>query len=232
MTPRSDAPRSALNLAGRVAQYFVDSKLTILIGLVALLAGLLAVLITPREENPRIVVPAANIIVSKPGASPAEVEQLIVKPLEAILQGLRGVEHTYGTAMDSLGVVNVQFYVGENKETALVRVYDRIMSNLDRMPPGTRMPLVKPLDVDDVPILTISLASNARDDRELRRIANDVLAHLRRIEEVSVSFVHGGRPRQIKVDLDLERMRRYNVTLLDIRRTSRRRTSTFLPARW
>src|SRR5581483_9805978 len=172
-----------------------------------------------REENPRIVVPAANIIVSKPGASPAEVEQLIVKPLEAILQGLRGVEHTYGTAMDSLGVVNVQFYVGENKETALVRVYDRIMSNLDRMPPGTRMPLVKPLDVDDVPILTISLASNARDDRELRRIANDVLAHLRRIEEVSVSFVHGGRPRQIKVDLDLERMRRYNVTLLDIRRT-------------
>src|SRR5581483_4637470 len=83
----------------------------------------------------------------------------------------------------------------------------------------TRMPLVKPLDVDDVPILTISLASNARDDRELRRIANDVLAHLRRIEEVSVSFVHGGRPRQIKVDLDLERMRRYNVTLLDIRRT-------------
>src|SRR5581483_7000496 len=161
MTPRSDAPRSALNLAGRVAQYFVDSKLTILIGLVALLAGLLAVLITPREENPRIVVPAANIIVSKPGASPAEVEQLIVKPLEAILQGLRGVEHTYGTAMDSLGVVNVQFYVGENKETALVRVYDRIMSNLDRMPPGTRMPLVKPLDVDDVPILTISLASTA-----------------------------------------------------------------------
>lgn len=219
MTPRSDAPRSALNLAGRIAQYFVDSKLTILIGLVALLAGLLAVLITPREENPRIVVPAANIIVSKPGASPAEVEQLIVKPLEAILQGLRGVEHTYGTAMDSLGVVNVQFYVGENKETALVRVYDRIMSNLDRMPPGTRMPLVKPLDVDDVPILTISLASNERDDRELRRIANDVLAHLRRIEEVSVSFVHGGRPRQIKVDLDLERMRRYNVTLLDIRRT-------------
>ena len=207
-----------LNVAGHIARYFIDSKLTILIALVALLAGVLAVLITPREENPRIVVPAANIIVAKPGASPAEVEQLIVKPLEAILQGLKGVEHTYGTAMDSLGVVSVQFYVGENKEAALVRLYDRIMSNLDRIPPGTRQPLVKPVDVDDVPILTISLASNRYDDRRLRRVANDVLEHLRRIEDVSVSFVQGGRPRQIKVDLDLERMQRYNVTLFDIRR--------------
>lgn len=211
-------PGDSLNIAGRVARYFIDSKLTILIALVALLAGVLAVLVTPREENPRIVVPAANVIVSKPGASPAEVEQLIVKPLEAILQGLKGVEHTYGTAMDSLGVVSVQFYVGEDKEDALVRLYDRIMSNLDRIPPGTRQPLVKPVDVDDVPILTISLASNRYDDRELRRIANDVLAQLRRIEDISVTFVHGGRPRQINVDLDLERMRRYNVTLLDIRR--------------
>lgn len=219
MTPPARRPEAnALNVAGRIAQYFVDSKLTILIALVALLAGVLAVVITPREENPRIVVPAANVIVSKPGASPAEVDQLIVKPLEAILQGLRGVEHTYGMAMDSLGVVSVQFYVGENKEDALVRLYDRIMSNLDRIPPGTRAPLVKPVDVDDVPILTISLASNRYDDRKLRHIANDVLAHLRRVEDVSVTFVHGGRPRQINVDLDLERMRRYNVSLLDIRR--------------
>lgn len=216
--PARRAEANALNVAGRIAQYFVDSKLTILIALLALLAGALAVVLTPREENPRIVVPAANVIVSKPGASPAEVDQLIVKPLEAILQGLRGVEHTYGMAMDSLGVVSVQFYVGENKEDALVRLYDRIMSNLDRIPPGTRAPLVKPVDVDDVPILTISLASNRYDDRKLRHIANDVLAHLRRVEDVSVTFVHGGRPRQINVDLDLERMRRYNVSLLDIRR--------------
>jgi multidrug efflux pump subunit AcrB len=219
----------ALNIAGRVARYFVDSKLTVLIALVALLAGLLAVLVTPREENPRIVVPAANIIVAKPGASPAEVEQLIVKPLEAILQGLQGVEHTYGTAIDSLGIVSVQFYVGENKEAALVRLYDRIMSNLDRIPPGTRQPLVKPVDVDDVPILTISLASNARDDRSLRRIANDVLEHLRRVEDVSVSFVLGGRPRQINVDLDLDRMRSYGVSLFDIRRALE---ATYPPARW
>ncbi|HJX16718.1 MAG TPA: efflux RND transporter permease subunit [Acidiferrobacterales bacterium] len=206
------------NIAGRVANYFVDSKLTILIILVALLTGGMAILSTPREENPQIVVPAANIIVSKPGASPEEIQQLIVKPLEAILQGLKGVEHTYGMAMDSMGVVSVQFAVGQNMEDSLVKLYDRIMSNIDRLPPGTRQPLVKPVDVDDVPILTISLSSASLDDRRLRAIANDALEHLRRVEGVSVTFIHGGRPRQISVLLDLDRMRRYSVTLLEIRR--------------
>jgi len=213
-----DPTASELNIAGRIAHYFVDSKLTILVIVVALLAGGMAILSTPREENPRIVVPAANIIVSKPGASPEEVQQLIVKPLEAILQGLKGVEHTYGMAMDSMGVVSVQFAVGQNMEDSLVKLYDRIMSNIDRLPPGTRQPLIKPVDVDDVPILTVTLSSGTLDDRRLRAIANDALEHLRRVEGVSVSFIHGGRTRQISVQLDLDRMRQYSVTLLDIRR--------------
>ena len=212
-----DPTTTPLNIAGRIASYFIDSKLTILVILVAVLAGSMAILSTPREENPQIVVPAANIIVSKPGASPEEVQQLIVKPLEAILQGLKGVEHTYGTAMDSMGVVSVQFAVGQNKEDSLVKLYDRIMSNIDRLPPGTRPPLIKPVDVDDVPMLTISLSSTVLDDRRLRAIANDALEHLRRVEGVLVTFIHGGRPRQINVHLDLERLRQYNVTLLDIR---------------
>ena len=98
---------NGLNLAGRIASYFIDSKLTLLVMLFAFLAGMFAFLVTPREENPRIVVPAANIIVQKPGATPDEIEQLIIKPLEAILQGLAGVEHTYGMAMNSTGVVTV-----------------------------------------------------------------------------------------------------------------------------
>ena len=214
---QTEAPKG-LNLAGRVARAFIDNKLTVLLVVFALAAGLFAFLVTPREENPQIVVPAANIMVSKPGASPAEVEQLIVKPLEAILQGMAGVEHTYGLALDSLGVVTVQFYVGEDKEDSLVKLYDRIMSNLDRMPPGTRQPLVKPVDVDDVPILTISLSSETRDDMQLRRLAVDLLEDLRRVEGTAFSFVHGGRRRQINVELDLDRMRDYNVTLLDIQR--------------
>ena len=207
----------ALNIAGRVTRYFITSKLTILVILLALLVGAMAIGITPRTENPQIVVPAANIIVSKPGASPREIEQLIVKPLEAILQGMSGVEHTYGMAMDSVGVVSVQFYVGQDKEDSLVKLYDRIMSNIDRLPPGARQPLVKPVDVDDVPVLTVSLSSSEMDDRRLRKIANEVLEHLRRVEGTSVSFIHGGRIRQINVNLDLERMQRYNVTLFTIR---------------
>ena len=207
-----------LNIAGKIAQLFADSKLTILLVLFAFLAGTLAFLLTPREENPQIVVPAANILVQKPGASPTEVEQLIVKPLEAILQGMPGIEHTYGMAMDSLGIVSVQFEVGEDKEDSLVKLYDRIMSNLDRVPPGTNQPLVKPVDVDDVPILVVSLSSSVLSDMEIRRVATEVLEHLRRVDGSSVSFVHGGRKRQINVDLDLARMRKYNIALADIRR--------------
>jgi len=213
----SNKKNNSLNVAGRTASYFIDNKLTLLIILISLLAGILAFLTTPREENPQIVVPAANIIVSKPGATPKEVEELVVKPLEAILQGMTGVDHTYGTAMESQGVVSVQFDVGEDKEDSLVKLYDHIMSNLDHIPPGTGQPLIKPVDVDDVPILTISLSSDSLDDHALRRVANNVLEELRRVDDVSASFIYGGRKRQINVWLDLARMQYYNVTLQDIR---------------
>ncbi|MDH5610988.1 MAG: efflux RND transporter permease subunit [Gammaproteobacteria bacterium] len=217
-TPQTSVADSELNIAGRVAAYFIDNKLTLLIVLFAFVAGVFAFLMTPREENPKIVVPAANVIVQKSGASPEEIQQLIIKPLEAILQGLPGMDHTYGTAMNSTGVVSVQFDVGENMEDALVRLYDRIMSNIDHMPPGTLQPLIKPADVDDVPIVVVSLSCNGRKECSLRHVANDVLEQLRRVEGTAISYVHGGRKRAISVNLDLERMNKYNVTLDDIRK--------------
>ncbi|MFO8154797.1 MAG: efflux RND transporter permease subunit [Pseudomonadota bacterium] len=204
------------NIAGTIAQRFIDNKLTLLIILFSFLVGVLALLITPREENPQIVVPAANIMVAKPGASPEEVQELVIKPLESILQGMEGIDDTYGMAMESKGVVTVRFDVGEDKEESLVKLYDHVMSNMDRIPPGTDQPLIKPVDVDDVPIVNIALASDQRTDQELREIGLDVIEHLRRVEGASASFVHGGRSRAITVDLDLERMREYNVTLLDV----------------
>lgn len=207
-----------LNMAGRVAAYFIDNKLTLLIIVFAFLVGIYSFLVTPREENPKIVVPAANVIVQKPGASPAEIQQLIIKPLEAILQGLPGMDHTYGSAMNSMGVVSVQFDVGENMEDALVRLYDRIMSNIDRMPPGTLQPLIKPADIDEVPIVVVSLSCDGTQECNLRHVANDVLERLRRVEGTAISYVHGGQKRAISVNLDLERMHKYNVTLDDIRK--------------
>lgn len=209
-------PEKPLNAAGRLANYFVTSKLTPLLIVVALFAGLLALALTPREENPKIVVPAANIIVYKPGATPKEVERLIVDPLEAILHGMPGVAHTYGMAVNSMGVVTVRFKVGQNRIESLVKLYDQIMSNMNHMPPGTLTPLVQPVNVDDVPILTVSLASNRMNDTSLRHIAVKVLDHLRRVRGTSVSYVLGGQRRQINVRLNLARMHRDNITLPQI----------------
>ncbi|MCK5360662.1 MAG: efflux RND transporter permease subunit, partial [Gammaproteobacteria bacterium] len=205
-----------IGIAGKLADYFIDSRLTILIIVFAFLAGISAFLITPREENPQIIVPAANIIVTKAGASPDEVEQLIIKPLESLLQGMKGVEHTYGIATDSMGIVTVQFKVGEDKEEALVKLYDHIMSNVDRIPPGTDQPLIKPVDVDNVPILTISLSSDTADDSELRHSGSRLMEVLRRVEGTSVSYLHGGHPRTINVELDLKKMKAYGVSLSQI----------------
>ncbi|MHB1951192.1 MAG: efflux RND transporter permease subunit [Acidiferrobacteraceae bacterium] len=217
MSPPKPGPGRRLNISGRLADYFVGSKLTPLVVLIAVFAGALALMLTPREENPKIVVPAANVIVYKPGATPKEVERLVVDPLEAILHGMPGVAHTYGIAADSMGVVTVRFRVGQNRIDSLVKLYDRIMSNMNRMPPGTRTPLVQPVNVDDVPILTVSLSSNRLSGLELRHIAVRVLDHLRRVPGTSLTTVLGGRRRQIDVRLDLARMRHDNVTLPEIR---------------
>jgi len=218
MAARDPLPEEPLNISGRLTRYFIDSKMTVLIIIVAVLAGALALHLTPRTENPQIVVPAANIIVYKPGANPREVKNLIVDPLEAILRGMRGVHHTYGVALDSMGVVTVKFQVGQNRVTSLVRLYNKIMSNMNRMPPGTEQPIIQPLDVSQVPIVTISLATPRLNGVQLRAIATRVLHHLRRAPGTSIAYLIGGQRRKINIVLHPTLMRRYNVTLVDIRR--------------
>ncbi|HNF90147.1 MAG TPA: efflux RND transporter permease subunit, partial [Thiobacillaceae bacterium] len=146
---------SPMNLAGKLAKGFLTSKLTALFILAVTLTGLLALVVTPREYNPQIVVPAANIIVAKPGASATEIHNLVVKPLEAIMNAQSGVEHTYGYASNDFGLVTVQFKVGESQEDSLVKLYNQLMQNMDRIPPGAMEPMVKPINVDDVPIMTL-----------------------------------------------------------------------------
>ena len=121
------------------------------------LAGVLALFVTAREYNPQIVVPAANIIVANPGANAEEIHNLIVKPLEALMNSQAGVKHTFGYAVADFGVVTVQFDVGEDQEKSLVKVYNQIMQNMDRLPAGAMPPMVKPINVDDVPVMTLAL---------------------------------------------------------------------------
>jgi multidrug efflux pump subunit AcrB len=202
-----------LNLAGRLAQTFITSKLTIVFIIVVALMGVAAVLQTPREENPQIVVPAALVSVSLPGASAAEVAELIVTPLEGILGEISGVDHIEGTSQNSLGLVEVQFKVGQPKEESLVKLYDRVLASRSRLPADAGTPLVQSIDADDVPIVTVTLASAQYDDYALRRVAERMAERLRSTDNVSVVGIKGGREREIAIELDPDRLQAFGVTL-------------------
>ena len=201
------------NIAWRLSEMFVTSRLTILTILALTFLGAIAIYLTPREENPQIIVPAAQIIVQMPGTSALEVEQLIVTPLEAIVSEIVGVDHTNAVAMNSVGIVGVEFKAGENKEDSLVKLYNRISSNLDRMPSGASAPLIKALDVDDMPVVTVTLASDKYDDYALKRMADRMAERLHSLPAVSVVTVKGGQDREIRVDLDLDRLAAFGIPL-------------------
>lgn len=202
-----------LNMAGRLAQTFITSKLTIVFIIGVALLGVVAVQQTPREENPQIIVPAAAIAVTLPGASAAEVEELIVTPLESIMSEMPGVDHIESAAQDSLGTVQVQFKVGENKEESLVKLYDRVLASRSRLPTDAGTPFVQSVDADDVPIVTFTLASSGYDDYALNRVAERMAERLRSTENVSVVSIKGGREREIAIELDPDRLQAFGVTL-------------------
>ena len=202
-----------LNIAGRLGAVAMRTNLTPIISILIFFIGLAALFLTPREENPTIDVPAANVIVKMQGASPEEVQNLVVRPLEMILKEMTGVDHTFGAAMDSLGVVTVMFKVGEDKEASLVKLYDRIMHNLDRIPPGAAQPLVKPLDVDDVPVSVVTLSSGILDGMALKALAERVREQLIPLEGVSVAEIVGGRDREVRIELDPARLAAYGISL-------------------
>ncbi len=175
--------------------------------------GVVALWITPREENPQINVPAANVMVRMEGASPKEVQNLIVRPLEQVMHGMTGVDHTYGTALDSMGIVTVTFQMGQDNEKSLVKLYDHLMHNLDRIPPGASQPLVKPLNVDDVPASVITLSSPNMDGLMLKGLAERVRDQLAPLPGVSVANIIGGRNHAVRITLDPARLAAWKIPL-------------------
>ena len=177
----------------------------LLLLLVALVGGAVALAITPREEEPQIVVPVADVIVEAPGLSAEQVERQIATPLEKILYQIDGVEYVYSMSRSQRCVVTVRFYVGENREDSLIKVYNKVFSNTDRIPAAVKSWVVKPLEIDDVPIVVVALWSDSPDltsDHELRRLAEEIEHDLQSIENTNRIEVTGGRPRQIRVELD------------------------------
>lgn len=205
-----------IGISGRIAKSFLTSKLTPLIVMASLLLGVFAVIVTPREEEPQIVVPMIDVMVAYPGASAKEVEQRVTKPMEKILWEIKGVEYIYSIAKPGMNLTIVRFYVGENAEESLVKLYNKLMSHYDIIPPGVSQPLVKPKSIDDVPIATFTLWSSRYHGYELRRVAMELCDEIKKDKDVSETHVIGGQKRQVRIVLDPAKMKAYNASAFQI----------------
>lgn len=205
-------------ISGKIARAFIQSKLTILLMAAFLLIGGYSTLLIPREEEPQIQVPMADIFVGYPGAGPAEVEARVSRPLEKIISDIKGVEYVYSTSMKGQAMVIVQFKVGEDVERSLVNLYSRLMKNMDKMPQGVSMPLVKTRAIDDVPALGLTLWSEKESDYNLRLLGESLTNEIKKITDVADVTITGGRSRQVRVIADKDKMAESRVDFLSIGR--------------
>ncbi len=215
------AVNSTLGISGRIAAYFQSAQITPLLALVALLMGIFAVLVTPREEEPQINVTMANVLIPFPGASVRDVEQMVATPAEQVLAQISGVEHVMSVSQPGLAVVTVQFKVGVPRIEALVRLYDTVNSNADWLPRGLGVldPIIKPKGIDDVPIVTLTLFSRdpAIGAFDLERVAHSVESDLKRVPGTREVTTIGGPGRAVRVEIDPTRMAGTGITVPDLR---------------
>nr|WP_305907779.1 efflux RND transporter permease subunit [Methylomarinum sp. Ch1-1]MDP4520559.1 efflux RND transporter permease subunit [Methylomarinum sp. Ch1-1] len=181
--------------------------------------GVIALWLTPREEEPQIVVPMANVLVSAPGLSARQVEKQVTTRLEKLLSQITGIEHVYSRSETGQAIVTLRFYVGEDREDALLNTYSKLYSNQDQVPAVVRNWIVKPIEVDDVPIVMIGLWSERPDlygDYELRRFADEISNDLQQIEDTNQITVHGGRPRRININLNVQSLAARHSSPIDV----------------
>jgi multidrug efflux pump subunit AcrB len=211
--PSSPFPDSAkYGFAGRMASIFIDSKLTPIVVAASLLLGLFSILMLPREEEPQIKVPMIDVMVAMPGASAADVESRVTRPMEKLLWEIPGVEYIYSTAMPGANMTIVRFKVGEDLEKSLVKLNQKMQTNFDRIPLGVSFPLIKPRTIDDVSILALTFHSEHYDHATLRRIAAQVDDAVKTIPLVAETTLIGGNRRQIRVLLDPQKLTSRNLS--------------------
>ncbi|MEO5373499.1 MAG: efflux RND transporter permease subunit [Alphaproteobacteria bacterium] len=202
-----------------MARTFIHSPLSPLLLLAALAMGILGLLITPRQEDPQISVPMVDVFFGYPGASADQVASLAVDPLERMMSEIPGVKHVYSVSQRGQGMVTVEFDVGEVMETSLVKLYDKLNSNMDKVPPGVTPPMVKPKGVDDVAVVTLTLWSHDVGDEQLRLIGLDVIQRLKEVANTSQSFLVGGRSEELRIEVHPERLKGFGIVLDQIAET-------------
>lgn len=200
-------------ISGKIAKGFIRSKLSILLMIAFMFLGLFSIYNIPREEEPQIEVPMADIMIGYPGATPQEVEAVVVQPIEKIVSNIKGVEDIYSTSMNGMAMVTVQFYVGEDVERSIVKLYNELMKHMDRMPQGATMPLIKTRSIDDVPALAFTIWSDKMGDFQIREIAEVVANEIKKVPDVAQVAVVGGQRREVKVLLDKDKMAGHGVDL-------------------
>src|SRR5579875_3676263 len=204
------------NLAGRIAEYFLHSKLTPALAAAITALGLFAIFATPRQENPQITMPAAVIVTQYPGASAEEVQRLVTERGERVLQQVGGIEHIYAISNQNLSIMTVLFHVGDDPTKSFVDLYDHIYAHLDRLPPGASQPQITPVSVDDLPILVLTLHGQAYNRGQLNAAADRLIDAIQPIPGVSTIDTYGGRRRQVDVTVDQVKLAAYGLSPLQI----------------
>ena len=203
--------------AGKLAKSFIYNPLTPILALFLLAIGYLSLVIMPREEDPQIAISGGTVMVALPGATPKEIDNIIVKPLERKLREISGVEHIYGVATDNVGIINVMYKIGENREDSNLKLYDKVMQNMELLPKGAMQPLIKPFDIDiDVPIVTVAFylkESSTLKNVELFKRVRDIQQDFNEIENVSKTTLKGEHKEQYNVKVDLFKLSGYHLSL-------------------
>ena len=219
--PNIENNDEALGLAGKLARGFINSPLSPLLLITCLALGLMGLMSTPRQEDPQISVPMVDIFFTYPGASAEQVASLATDPLERLMSEIQGVKHVYSRSDRHGGMVTVQFEVGEELGPSLVKLNDKIQSNLDKIPPGVSQPLIKPKGIDDVPVVTLTLWSHEVDEAALRTLGLDLMQRLKEVPETAQSFITGGRSEAIRVEVFPERLAGFGIGLDQLAQTIR-----------
>ena len=225
-----------LGLSGILTRAFISSPLTPLLLLASLALGAMALVVLPREEEPQISVPMIDVLVRADGLKAEDAVELVTKPLEDIVKGISEVEHVYSQTLDDQVMVTARFFVGTDEDRAVLRVHEEIQANMDRIPLGIPQPLIVGRGINDVPIVTLTLSPKAENadrwtDNALYNIAEELQHELIKIEDVGLTFIVGGRPDQVRVEPDPERLSLYGVTLNQLVEKVRNANRSFVVGR-
>ena len=206
-----------IDYAGKLAKTFLYNPLTAVLAVFLLAIGYISLEVMPREEDPQIAISGGSVIVVAPGMKPKQIEKVIVEPLEQKLREIKGVEHIYSMSMENVAVVNVMYYIGQNREISNLKLYDKVMQNMDKLPKNIMQPLVKPFDIDiDIPIVSIAFYQKEDSTLPYRKFLSTIQnlkKDIASIENVSKTTLKGAHKEQYNVEVDLAKLKGCHLSL-------------------